>query len=346
MRILIDVKHPAHVHFFRNFIKIMEKKGHKILVTARDKEMTIELLKKYKIKYIKLTSMGRGKTALARELPVRLYRFYKVAKKFKPDILLGLMGIIIAPVGRLLGIPSLVFYDTENARLTNSIAYAFCTKFITPTCYKKKLGEKNVRYRGYHELTYLHPNYFKPDPKVLKEAGLREGETFSIVRFVSWGASHDFGQKGITAQNKVKAVRELVKYGKVLVVSEGELPKELEVYRNKVEPSKIHDLMYYATLLYGESATMASEAAVLGTNAIYLDNDGRGYTDEEENDFELVYNFSGSEGDQIKSIEKAVELISDKTSKKKARAKRKKLLKDKIDVTQFVVNQVSNFLNK
>jgi predicted glycosyltransferase len=26
MRILIDINHPAHVHYFRNFIKIMVKK--------------------------------------------------------------------------------------------------------------------------------------------------------------------------------------------------------------------------------------------------------------------------------------------------------------------------------
>ena len=61
MRILIDIKHPAHVHFFRNFIKIMKSKGHEIKVTAREKEMTIYLLKKYKIPFVKISSIGKNK---------------------------------------------------------------------------------------------------------------------------------------------------------------------------------------------------------------------------------------------------------------------------------------------
>ena len=63
-------------------------------------------------------------------------------------------------------------------------------------------------------------------------------------------------------------------------------------------PEEMHTLLYYATLLYGESATMASEAAVLGTYAVYLDDVGRGYTDEEESKYGLVFNFTESIEDQ------------------------------------------------
>ncbi len=40
MKILIDIGHPAHVHIFRNFAKEMTKKGHKVLMTCREKENT------------------------------------------------------------------------------------------------------------------------------------------------------------------------------------------------------------------------------------------------------------------------------------------------------------------
>ncbi len=59
MKIHLDIGHPAHVHYFRNFIKIMTEKGHTFSVTARDKEVTFTLLDKYKIPY---TSRGKGKT--------------------------------------------------------------------------------------------------------------------------------------------------------------------------------------------------------------------------------------------------------------------------------------------
>jgi len=335
MKILIDIKHPAHVHFFKNFIKLMEEKGHEILVTAREKEMTTYLLDKYNIKYTKISSIGKGKLDLLKELIVRNYRFYKIAKKFNPDVLLGLMGITIAPVGKLLGIPSVVFYDTENARLTNKIAYFFCTKFITPRCYKKKLGYKNERYDGYHELAYLHPDYFKPNPKVLEKAGLKQGEKFTIVRFVSWGASHDIGHNGIPYDLKIKAVKEFSKYGKVFITSEKQLPEELEKFRIKLPPEDIHHLIYYATLLYGESATMASEAAVLGTYAIYIDDEGRGYTDEEESRYGLVFNSKTS------LIEKGVEILKDENSKIEAQRKRKKLLEETVDVTEYIMYSVA-----
>jgi hypothetical protein len=39
MKVLIDIGHPAHVHFFRNAIRELESKGHAVKVTARDKEV-------------------------------------------------------------------------------------------------------------------------------------------------------------------------------------------------------------------------------------------------------------------------------------------------------------------
>lgn len=43
----------------------------------------------------------------------------------------------------------------------------------------------------------------------------------------------------------------------------------------------MHDVQAAAALFVGESATMASESVVLGTPSIYIDEVGRGYTDEE-----------------------------------------------------------------
>jgi predicted glycosyltransferase len=36
MKVLIDMGHPAHVHFFKNTIWELEKRGHEVKVTARD----------------------------------------------------------------------------------------------------------------------------------------------------------------------------------------------------------------------------------------------------------------------------------------------------------------------
>ena len=58
MNIVVDINHPGHVHFFKNFIWEMEKKGHEILITAVDKDQTFSLLNKYGFNY---KGMGKHK---------------------------------------------------------------------------------------------------------------------------------------------------------------------------------------------------------------------------------------------------------------------------------------------
>ena len=43
-QIVVDVNHPAHVHFFKYFIVEMRERGHEVLITASDKDVTIHLL--------------------------------------------------------------------------------------------------------------------------------------------------------------------------------------------------------------------------------------------------------------------------------------------------------------
>ena len=51
MKILIDICHPGHVHFYKNFFWEMQNRGHNIIVTSREKEVTSSLLDHYKIKH-------------------------------------------------------------------------------------------------------------------------------------------------------------------------------------------------------------------------------------------------------------------------------------------------------
>ena len=76
MKILIDIGHPAHVHYFRNFTKIIENKNHTILVVARDKEVSQILLKKYNISF---ETRGKGANGLIGKL---IYLATLLATKF------------------------------------------------------------------------------------------------------------------------------------------------------------------------------------------------------------------------------------------------------------------------
>jgi predicted glycosyltransferase len=174
----------------------------------------------------------------------------------------------------------------------------------------------------------------------LKVLGVEKFEKFVIVRFVSWAAAHDFGHTGMSLENKRKAVELVSKHAKVFISSEKELPSDLEQYRIRIPVHHMHDCISFATLLFGESATMASEAVVLGTHAIFLDNDGRGYTEEEEERYDLVFNFTESEEDQAAAIQKAVDLLSISNLKEEGIRKRANLLHEKIDTTKFMIEQI------
>ncbi|MCK4829892.1 DUF354 domain-containing protein [bacterium] len=343
MRMLVVTGHPAHIHFFKHFIRYMKGRGHKILICSVDKDVALGLLDTYGLTYNNVGHYHRNLLLKVIDLFRIDLKMYKIAIYFKPGILISLGSPNAAHVAALIHKPHITFEDTEHSREQYYLYAPFTAVICTPYCFKKDLGKKQVRYNGYHELAYLHPNYFKPDPSVLDELGLTEGEKFVIVRFVSWQASHDIGQHGFDLQSKRNLVQELIKYARVLITSESPLPEEFEQYRVNTHPEKIHDLLYYATMYIGEGATMTSESAMLGTPAIYINPLRLGYLDEEESKYNLVYNFHNAQTDHTLVIEKAIELIKQSDLKAQWAKKCKILLADNIDVTRFMVDFIENY---
>jgi len=341
MRILIDIGHPAHVHQFKNAIRLLRARDHNILVTARNKEATFILLDKYSIPYVRVGNYENNNIKKAMNMFIIDAKLYSLARNFRPDIFIGGVGnVYIAHTSWLMRKPSILFNDTEHAKLQNYLSFPFTKTICTPSCYRCDIGPKQVRYNGYHELAYLHPNRFTPNPAVLAELGLKEGDCFIIVRFVSWQASHDIGQHGI--RDKVRLVKELEQYGRVMITSEGALPPELQPYQIRVSPEKLHDLLYYATLYVGDGGTTASEAAVLGTPAVFISTLYCGYQQDEER-YGLLYLFSDPISGLKDGLAKAVYLLNDPNLKKNARMSRLKLLNDKIDVTEFMIWFIENY---
>jgi uncharacterized protein len=334
MKILIDILHPAHVHVFKNFIKTMEKRGHKIKITARDKDVTLQLLKHYKIHFIVLSKMRRKKSDLILELLIRTKKLIRIVRKFEPDIMMGCMGASIAPAGFLTVTPSLIFYNNEDLGIFNRFAQLIATRYITSVSWEQKVWGNHVTHSSYHELAYLHPDEFTPDKNILKKAKIKTGQRFIIVRFSALGSIHDIGVKGI--HDRAEFIEKLSKHAKVILTSEKPLPKELEKYRLRIPPHKLHDLLSFATLCIGDSATLAAEAACLGVPGIYIATSMRGYTNELENRYDLVYNFKS----QKQALNKAEELLKDKNLKKKWKNKRQIMLQERINMTKWMIDYV------
>lgn len=345
MRILVGMMHPKHVYMFKNFIHVMVQRGHEVKIITVEKDLTETLLKRANLSY---DHIGENPTSFLGKLfntPLWMFRTYNISRHFKPNILVGQAFPHFAYVAALQRKPYIIFEDSEPAHVVQAITFPFASVIVTPSCYREDLGEKHVKSESYFELAYLHPNHFSPSKSVLLDLGLQEGEKFAVVRFVSWSAVHDIGQEGgFNLEKKRKLIREIEKYCKVIVSSESPLPKDLEKYRITLAPDKIHDLVYYATLVIGDSQTMTTEAGVLGTPAIrcnsFVGEDDMGNFLELEKRYGLIFNYRSAD----EAIGKAIELLQDSTIVETWLEKRERLLKEKCDFSQYMVEFVEGYL--
>jgi predicted glycosyltransferase len=343
MRILVDIGHPAHVHLFKNMIWNLEENGHEVKITAKDRGIIFKLLETYGFLYEKVDIDRDSLPNKAFGLLIREFKIFNIVKKFKPDISVAMGPINLAHVSKLLNIPCISFTDTEHDRFERLLSDPFVNAICTPSCFNKDLGKKQVRYNGRHELAYLHPNHFKPDPSVLEDLGLNKDDKFVVIRFVSWNAGHDTNQKGFNLETKKKLINEIEKRAHVFITSEKVPTKDFEKYEITIPPEKMHDLLFYATMYIGEGATMATEAVVLGTPAIYINTQKSGCLGELDDRYKMVYKFSSFENAQKQVIIKAIELLEDKKLKENWQMKREKFMDEMIDVTKFMTYFIESY---
>ena len=338
MKILIDIGHPAHIHYFKNLAHILEHKGHQFLFVVRERDSTIELIKSTGFDYI---SRGKGGHGIIQKLLMipKIDRFiFKVAQKFKPDMFLSFSSPYAAHISSILRKPHITLDDTEHAKFEHWLCRPFSDIVLSPSCYNDKLWSNQLTFDSFLELCYLHPNYFQPDRSVLERIGLKEDEKYCILRFVSWDANHDVGQKGLSYQDKIELVNILSKVCRLFISSEEKLDDRLKKYQLPIHPSDLHNALAFSSLYIGEGGTTASEAVALGVPAIYINSLRAGSLDEEEQRGML---FQLRTTDEIKTC--ALKILNDKNSKNNFFEKQEKLLNDKIDPTAFLVWFIENY---
>ncbi|MCU4753666.1 DUF354 domain-containing protein [Halobacteria archaeon AArc-curdl1] len=336
-RIIFSIQHPAHVHLFRNAIADLTADGYEVYVFAREKDINIDLLEHYEISHTVLAGEATSLFELGLVEAAYEYRLTKAARQIRPSVMVAMGGVAISRPGVLAGAKRLIFTDTEHATLQNTLAFPFATRICIPECYQGYIGEKQLRYPGYHELAYLHPNRFDPDESILDEIDANREESLVILRLISWDAAHDIGDSGF--EDVVSVVESLEKTGAtVCITSEADLPDAIEDRQVSISPHRIHDLMAFADLYIGESATMATESAVLGTPAVFVSSSRRGYTDELEEKYGLVFNYSGQYRHEAGLMQALKILKSDEPNKWKRR--REAMLDDKMDTTNFITKTI------
>lgn len=335
LNILIDIGHPAHVHFFRNAITVLRQRSHKVVITTRHIPIAETLLKAYDLEYTVISRKRTSAIGLGLELVEHSAKLIPILLRNKIDVCASIGGTFMVYAGMLCGCKRLVFYDTEIATASNRITYPFASKIITPDVYPDNIGPKHVQYHGFHELAYVHPDYFTPSPAVLKKYNLSEGDSFSIARYISWEAAHDIGLNPLSLEDKNTLINMLTKRGKVLLVHEDPCPAEFAELNIKIDPQDFHHLLYYASCCVTEGATTASEACLLGTPSLYLNPVSRCYIDT-MSDYGILEKAAPGEDVALK----LEALLTRFPSKEISMAKSDQIVNSHCDVTDLIVNQI------
>lgn len=362
MNILIDIVHPAHVHLLRNFYHEMTGKGHKVVVTCKHIPSAMQLLDMYGIPYIYLGEKKDNIVLKALEQVWYNMKLLRIARCEKCTIAVG-SSITLAHIAALskwslfrkrINAILLDDDDDEVEPLYAKYGHPFANVVLSPQD-TPRVTKKVIYYPAYHELAYLHPNRFTPDPSVLDDAGIHyerdakgnvvNVEPYFVMRFNAFKAHHDVGVVGLTIENKRRMVQLLSQHGKVFITTERNIDEEFMLYQLRVPQDKVHSLLYYATMFVGDSQTMTSEAAVLGTPSIRCNTFvGRiHYLEEEEHRYELTYGFRPDASEEMFAKVKELLATGDAELKAEWGKRRTVLLSEKIDYTAFLTYFIENY---
>ncbi|HIJ05876.1 MAG: Uncharacterized protein XE11_1815 [Methanomicrobiales archaeon 53_19] len=339
MRIIVDIGHPAHVHFFKNLIWDLEKKGHIIKITAVEKKDVFELLDAYNFEYTNMGSYNNRFKKLFSLISVNL-KMLILAKKFKPDLFIGWGSPFVCHTSYFTKSKSILFLDNEPA-----IAHKICTPFAdlicTSSAYSINYGKKHLKYNSYEPLAYLHPEFFNQDcNNDFSENKLEKKLNDCIIlRFSAWDAIHDIGENGFNFENKeqlFKFISELEKYGSILISHEGNLDEDLKKYELKIQPEEYHFILSQAKLYAGEGASSAVEAALLGVPSIYISSLKLGFIDELEKKYDLIKTCNGHADAKVE----AIRILENTESKNEIKRKRDRLIEEKENMTKWMIDLI------
>ena len=156
------------------------------------------------------------------------------------------------------------------------------------------------------------------------------------MRFNVFKAHHDNNVKGLNLSQKFEIINILKKKGKIFITTEGKIEPELQEYQIKISPEKIHSVLYYAWMYIGDSQTMTTEAALLGTPAIKCNTlaNELSVPNEIEEKYDLCYSYKPYQFIQL--MDKIKDLVDKPDLKQIWSKKKKKLLQEKIDLSNFL----------
>jgi len=339
--------HPSQLWMLRPVAEALADVARPVWV-LRDKDCLLPLADALGLPYTVLSRAARGLVGNASEMTCNVWRAWRFTRRHNVALWVTKYGA--ANLGaRLAGRTSVSFND-DDADVVPMIAwtsYPFAQCVLAPTVTRMgRFESKTIRYPSCHELFYLHPNRFQPDPAIRGELGLDGDTPFALVRLSSLQAHHDVGARGLGQQ----MVRDVIRLAqtqtpaiRVFISSEKPIDAEFEPYRFPISPVRIHHALALAEFFVGDSQTMTAEAAVLGTPAFRLSSFvGRISYIEDLQRFGLAFGYLP--GAEERLLADLTALLQRDNWRAEFRARRARLLAERVDPVPVIADVLRRIL--
>ncbi len=267
MRVAFDALTPKQARIAATLYWEGRKRGIDVVVTCREYDHTRGILEMGGVEATCVGGYGvtieeKLRNSLARQMAlVDLYRGVDVVASFaSPDA---------SRVGFGLGKPVVTLSDTVHADAVNRLTVPLSTYLIVPKALPRRAFERYgcrriVAFNGVFELMWIRR--FTPRRDVLETLGLIEGE-YVVVRPSEVYASY---YPGARADPSLDIAREAAKMGYKVVYFPRYPDQRVDWALTPRHTVDFLSLAYYSAMVVTGGATMALEAALLGTPSLSL----------------------------------------------------------------------------
>ncbi len=274
VRVWIDLDNTPHVPFFIPIIRELERRGHEVVLTARDAFQVCDLAGEKGLRFRKIgRHYGKNPVMKISGLVVRALQLVPFYLKKKPGLTLSHGARSQNLVSNVLGVPSVLIADYEHARtapLTHP-RWTIVPEALSADGLPSKVSQVRY-YRGIKEDVYAPE--FRPAPALAAELGLRPDDLIVTVRPPADEAHYYNPESDVLFHELMARIGQTQEARVVLLPRNAhqekslraEFPSWFEDGRTIVPTHAIDglDLIWISDLVVSGGGTMNREAAALG----------------------------------------------------------------------------------
>ncbi|GFO63673.1 DUF354 domain-containing protein [Geomonas paludis] len=276
-KIWIDLDNSPHVPFFAPIIAGLERRGHRVWVTARDRFQVAELAVLHGIPTIMVgRDYGRNKLIKISGLLYRAMQLFPIVRREKPTLALSHGSRSQVAAAKMAGIPTAVMLDYEFIDLSFPFSIddifmpdAIPEQAITVNC-------ANIwRYPGIKEDVYV-PG-FRPGKGLLTDLGIPPNRIVVTMRPPATTAHYHNVKSEVLFQDVISLVARTPNTVIIMLPRDDQQREEIKETwghlleaGNMIIPRKAVnglDLTWHSDLVVSGGGTMIREAAALGVPA-------------------------------------------------------------------------------